>query len=356
VAQLGILQKKGVIAIDNAKDGMYTLRQRWHFNLNDNIFMSRITLKELAERANTSIRSVNRALKGQSGVGKDKRAEILKLASELAYTPNIAARNLRMQRSSFVGILGGNYGNNIHTRRLHMLVQKLEENNYFPLLGTVPENLEATSQIFREWAGFVNYVIVLGGLKPEVLKEFEKMPQHFILIDNDIDMNTCSRLLVDRSSGIKDGILHLAKNGRKKLARCGDIATRQLGLHKAFKELQNDKKVDFIHFESKSNFEDGFAIGDKLMGSGADAVFFDTDRMALGFLKYAWKNGIKIPEDISVIGFDDDPFDTQSCPALSTVAHPIEEINNKIIELIEQNAKTGEDFVFSTKFINRESV
>ncbi|MCK4981643.1 MAG: substrate-binding domain-containing protein, partial [Victivallaceae bacterium] len=82
----------------------------------------------------------------------------------------------------------------------------------------------------------------------------------------------------------------------------------------------------------------------------------DTDRMALGFLKYAWKNGIKIPEDISVIGFDDDPVGTQSCPALSTVAHPIEEMNNKIIELINRKVKTGESFVFSTKFINRESV
>ena len=196
----------------------------------------------------------------------------------------------------------------------------------------------------------------MSSLKPEVLREFEKMPQHFILIDNNIDTELCSRLLIDRSTGIKDGILHLAKNNRRKLARCGNIATRELGLRKAFKELRNRKKMDFVYLEASPNFEEGFAIGDKLMASGADAVFFDTDRMALGFLKYAWKNGIKIPEDISVIGFDDDPVGTQSCPALSTVAHPIEEINNKIIELIEQNAKDGKDFVFSTKFINRESV
>jgi len=335
---------------------MYTLRQRWLFDLNGNIFMSRITLKELAERANTSIRSVNRALKGQDGIGKDKRAEILNLASELGYTPNIAARNLRLQRSNFIGILGGNRGNNIHLRRLHMLVQELEEHDYFPLLAMQPEDVETVTQVFREWAGFVNHIIVFNSLKPEVLKEFEKMPQHFILVDNNIDSNVCSRLLIDRSNGIKDGILHLAKNKRKKLARCGDISSRQLGLKKAFKELQENNKIDFIHFESKSNFEDGFAIGAKLMASGADAVFFDTDRMALGFLKYAWRNGIKVPEDISVIGFDDDPIGLQSCPALSTVAHPIKEINNKIIELIEQNAKGGEDFVFSTKFINRESV
>lgn len=318
--------------------------------------MSQITLKELAEKANTSIRSVNRALKGQSGVGREKRDEILKLASELGYTPNIAARNLRLQRSNFVGILSGNLSNNVHIRKLYDLVRKLEEHGYFPLLSMEPRDVEAASQMFREWAGFVNYVVVLGSLTPEVLREFEKMPLHFILIDNNIDTDACSRLLIDRSTGIKDGILHLAKNNRSKLARCGDISSRELGLKKAFKELQSRKKMDFVYLEAPSNFKDGFAIGDKLMASGADAVFFDTDRMALGFLKYAWKNGIKIPEDISVIGFDDDPVGTQSCPALSTVAHPIEEINNKIIELIEQDAREGKDFVFSTKFINRESV
>jgi LacI family transcriptional regulator, galactose operon repressor len=318
--------------------------------------MAQITLKELAEHANTSIRSVNRALKGQNGLGKDKRAEILKLASELGYTPNIAARNLRLQRSNFVGILSGNPINNVHLRRLYNLVQKLEEHDYFPLLSMEPQDVEMASQMFREWSGFVNYVIILGSLKPEVLAAFEKMPQHFVLIDNEMPSENCSRILIDRSTGIKDGILRLAKNNRKKLARCGDIHSRQLGLKKAFNELQDSKKIDFVYFESESNFEDGFAIGDKLMASGADAVFFDTDRMALGFLKYAWKTGIKIPEDIAVIGFDDDPIGVQSCPALSTVAHPIEEMNNKIIELIEQNVKTGEDFVFSTKFINRESV
>ena len=78
--------------------------------------MSQITLKELAEKADTSIRSVNRALKGQSGLGKDKRAEILKLASELGYTPNIAARNLRLQRSNFVGILSSSLTNNVNLR------------------------------------------------------------------------------------------------------------------------------------------------------------------------------------------------------------------------------------------------
>lgn len=318
--------------------------------------MTQVTLKELAERANTSIRSVNRALKGEDGVGEGKRAEILKLASELGYVPNVAARNLRLRRSNFVGILSGNPANTVHMRKLYNLVRKLEENGYFPLLGMEPRDAEGALRIFREWSGFVHYVVVMGGLKAAVLKELEQLPQHFIMVDNEADIKNCSRLLVDRSTGIKDGILHLARNGRSRLARCGNIPSRQAGLKKAFEELRNKKKMDFVYFDSACDFEDGFAVGDKLAASGVDAVFFDTDRMALGFLKYAWKNGISIPDDIAVIGFDDDPMDIQSCPALSTVSHPIDEINATIIELVEQDAASGGDFVFPTRFINRESV
>ena len=318
--------------------------------------MAQITLKELAERANTSIRSVNRALKGQSGIGKEKREEILKLARELGYTPNIAARNLRLQKSNFVGIISGGLSNNVHERKLYNLVKKIEERGYFPLLSMPPKDIENASQLFREWAGFVNYVIILGGVAPEIIKTLENMPQHFILFDTETPMKGCSRLLIDRSNGIKDGILYFGKSGRKKLARCGDISSRESGLKKAFNELQEEQKMEYVYFDSCSNFENGLKVGDDLMASGADAVFFDTDRMALGFLKYAWLNNIKIPEDIAVIGFDDDPMGLQSCPALSTVAHPIEEMNNKIIELIEQQSSQEETFVFSTKFINRESV
>ena len=318
--------------------------------------MAQITLKELAERANTSIRSVNRALKGQEGLGEKKRAEILKLASELGYTPNIAARNLRLQRSNFVAVLSSNAHDNVHLRKVNDLVVKLKQRGFFPLLSMQPQSTEEAGQMLREWSGLVKYVVVLGSLKPEVLAACEKMPLHFILIDCAEHSKSCSRLLIDRSNGIRDGILCLGRSGRRKLARCGDIANRQDGLEKAFRELKENEKMDYVFFESPASFDEGLSIGDKLVESGVDSVFFDTDRMALGFLKYAWKNNIRIPEDIAVIGFDDDPMGLQSCPSLSTVAHPIEEMNNKIIELIENNAESGEEFVFSTKFIRRESV
>ena len=73
-------------------------------------------------------------------------------------------------------------------------------------------------------------------------------------------------------------------------------------------------------------------LGPRIMESGADAVFFDTDRMALGFMNYAAAHHIPIPERIAVVGFDDDNSGHMIYPALSTVAHPIEELNRAVIE------------------------
>ena len=73
--------------------------------------------------------------------------------------------------------------------------------------------------------------------------------------------------------------------------------------------LANQESIDFFRAaQSRRALEDGFAAGDAIMRSGADAVFFDTDRMALGFYRYAWAHRIRIPDDISVVAFDDDPF------------------------------------------------
>jgi len=105
-----------------------------------------------------------------------------------------------------------------------------------------------------------------------------------------------------------------------------------------------------------NNFEDGYKFGEKLVKSKADAVFFDTDRMAFGFLKYAWEKGVRIPDDIAVVGFDDDPWGSFSCPSLSTVAHPIAEVNEKIVELAEQRSSAPSTVIFPTKFIKRQSV
>ncbi|MDD2478807.1 MAG: LacI family DNA-binding transcriptional regulator [Victivallaceae bacterium] len=317
--------------------------------------MGNVTLKKIAELSEVSIRTVSRALKNHPGVKPETGQRVLELAERLGYTPNIAARNLRLNHSNVVGIImSSNYSNNVAIRKVNDLQKQLEGEGLFPLLGHLPKETEDLRQILQEWAGLVSTVVFLNWrsqLNPAVV--LYGLPQQFIFVDipNISDFHS---LTIDRSRGIRNGIAHLVESGRRRIARCGNIPNRESGFMQAFNDYA-DKEVKHFYFEAPSMFNDGIELAPQLIFNDIDAVFFDTDRMAYGFLKYCWQHAIAVPQQIAVIGFDDDPWGEYSCPALSTVAHPIADINEEIVELALNPAKPQKK-EFPTRFIKRESV
>ena len=180
-----------------------------------------------------------------------------------------------------------------------------------------------------------------------------KLPLQCIFVDIPADFGHC--MVIDRAPGIYDGIRYLLDHGCSRLARCGDISSRDAGFNAALQGLTS-RSIIHHHYRLPTDFENGFKIGDELIANRHDAVFFDTDRMAFGFLKYCWKNSVRIPEDIAVIGFDDELWDICSCPSLSTVAHPTAEMTAAISELVRNPATETRRLHFKTRFIPRESV
>ena len=320
--------------------------------------MPAATLKKLSEITGISIRSVNRALHGDPGLSEEKRRLILETAARIGYTPNIAARNLRLKRNNFVGIIVPNTGSNAETssitsRKISELQKKLEQDGFFTLLGINTDRPEDLRNILREWVGLVSTVIFFTWDSRWKSVGLDKLPLQYVFVDLPADFG--HRMMIDRAPGIYDGIRFLLDRGCSRLARCGNISSRDNGFNAALKDLTG-RTIVHRHYEIESNFEDGFAIGPELAEKHYDAVFFDTDRMAFGFLKYCWKNRISIPEDIAVIGFDDERWDLCSCPSLSTVAHPTEEMIAAISELVRSPKSERLCLHFKTRFIRRESV
>jgi DNA-binding LacI/PurR family transcriptional regulator len=315
------------------------------------------TLKEIADVSGTSVRSVTRALKGQPGLSAEKRLAIVQIAKDLGYVPNIAARNLRMRQSNFIGIVVPMTQHEVHQRRLADLQTRLEVEGMFPLMGNLckPKELH---QMLREWTGIVNTVIFLAWdrkLNSEsLLKGFN---QNYIFIDCEGGMNQRDiTISVDRQAGIKQGIAQLVASGCQRIAYCGcNMPNRMSGFNSALEAVNSDKTKKLFIKTKQIDFADGYQVAPEIMQSQADAVFFITDRLAMGFLKYAYEHNIRIPDDIAVIGFDDDQPGRYSCPALSSVAHPISEINKKIIELIVTKNFMTKEFSYKTVYIQRES-
>ena len=316
-----------------------------------------ITLKQLAELSGVSIRTVSRVLKNQAHVQEEKRNLILALAREYKYVPNMAARNLRLNCSRFVGILCSDVPYEIFHQKLQDLESRLETRGYYPTIACCDGSAAQMKKIFSDWAGLVDFVVVslfdvpVPKDLPELLKQYSMTP---IYVDQEQDFPG-HHLSIDRTSGIKDAISVLIRMKKKRILRCGLLQSRENGLLQAFAETPQENRPELIRLEDLSTFENGYRYGKQIMESGADAVFFDTDKMALGFLNYAAENGIVIPDKLSVIGFDDDISGRIIFPSLSTVAHPTEELNQAILAIIDEKPAAPVKKEFPTKFIRRAS-
>ncbi len=315
--------------------------------------MAQITLKQLSELSGLSIRTVSRVLKNQANVVPEKRELILKLAEQYHYIPNMAARNLRLQKKSFVGILSTNFQVEVFLQKINDLERRLFSAGYYPILGRPDNSSSDFRKMMQDWSGVMDYVVAFE-IPPHLMEAaLNDLPLNFIFVDKMQPEH--HSLMIDRAGGICEAIKHLIRSGRKKILHCGNNVSRKEGVSRAFAELGDSFGAERMFLEREAEFADGYSSGPSIIRKKPDAVFFDTDRMAAGFLKYAAEQHILIPDDIAVIGFDDDLICRMSAPALSSVAHPIAEINTEIVSILTHNPEKKIQKTFPTRFILRES-
>lgn len=310
------------------------------------------TLKDIADRAGMSIRSVRRSLAGEPGVSDETRKSVNEIAAQLGYVPNIAARNLRMRHNSFVGIVRAANPAEVYRRRETDLIRRLGEAGYHPLIGVMPRTAAELDELTRHWAGVVDHWVWQSPPSPEVAAKIPSLTGKSIMVDAEPVGPRCAGLAIDRGAGIVEAVNALLKSGRKHIIRCGRRGNQRDGFDLAL--AGSNVKHGFLAV-SDCEFENGYAAAPEILASGADAVFFDVDRMAFGFLRYAWEKKIEIPRRIAVVGFDDEPFGRYSTPTLSSVAQPINDLNAAVLSLLEKGFEQDVRLRFPTTFVPRES-
>ncbi len=311
-----------------------------------------VTLKDLAAASGLSIRSVRRALAGESGVSQEAREKICRLAGRMGYVPNVAARDLRTGRATFVGLLTSPQDSDVARRRTQDLIDRIGGLGLHTLAAIRPDSADAMRELARKWAGMVGWVIFASPPPADVEAVLPECNASFIIIDGKHTYPNVTALQIDRAPGIGEAVQHLIASGRKNIWRCGNLSGRKKGFEQAFRQAENTIRHGTI-IPAGGTFADGYNTGDEILQSRADAVFFDVDRTALGFLRYAHEHHVRVPEDIAVVGFDDDQAGRYSTPMLATVAQPIAEINLAVLELIQKGETAQQKF--PTHLVLRES-
>ena len=331
---------------------------------------TKVTIQDIARQAQVSPSTVSRVLSGNAPVAAVKREAVLSAIEDLNYRPNVFAQSLASGQSLTIGVLTQRFGNPFYDGILSGILQTLEPTPYSPIFGdgrwqTAVEKRALQTLIDRQ----VDGLIVVGGLSPEeeMLAYAQQVP--LIVAAREIPGMLAQCLAVDNKKAAYEATRYLLEMGHHHIAHISapiyyhgpitDVYQRYLGYVQALTEAGIEPDPQLV-VEGDLSRQSGLMALEKLVGRERPftAIFAANDQMAVGVRLGLYRRGLRVPEDVSLIGFDDEPTTAYLTPPLTTVRQPAVELGQAaaqaIIDLI--NGSQQPFAPFHTELIIRESV
>jgi len=326
----------------------------------------RITIQDIATKANVSKSTVSRVLNDTTPVAPDKETAVLAAMAELNYQPNIFARGLAGGQSLTIGALTQNIGSAFYDAIMSGIISGLKGSSYSPIFADGrwhAEEEQKSLQTLLERR--VDGIIIVGGTLTgaELVKLNEQVP--VVIAAREIPELQERCLFADNFQAAYDVTRYLIEAGHRHIAHIKGMATHQdtnrrfdgyvQAHHDAGVEINQDLVV-----EGNFRRQSGLLAVETLLTRGQPftAIFSANDQMASGARLALFRHGIRVPEDISLVGFDNQPDSAYMTPPLTTVRQPAAELGeaaaNYMLHLIKKKPFTPP--TFSTKLVIRESV
>ncbi len=331
---------------------------------------NQITIKDIARELGISPSTVSRALKDHPDISQETKRVVNELATKYNYKPNIIALSLRSQRSNVIGVVIPEIVHYFFSSVISGVEEVANAHGYSVMISQSGEDFN------REVAAcdvFLNSIIdgILVSVSKETndyshFRKFEDEGIPIVFFDRIIEEIHSDRVIIDDFDGAYQAAEHLIIQGRRKIVHFSGPQNRLIGqnrLNGYLKAMRDngvviDEKL-IIHCDT---FQSALVETQKLIESGIkfDSIFTVNDFTAAGVIKILTRNGIRIPQDVSVVGFGDDQTSMMVEPTLTTVSQPGYEMGKKAMEqLIRRITQTRQDppvtEILKTQLIVRES-
>ena len=292
-----------------------------------------VTIYDLARKLNISIATVSRALKDDPVVSKKTKKKIADLAEEMGYRSNHFARNLRNQRTNTIGVIVPRLNSYFMSTVIAGIESVANKEGYNLIISQSSESFEKEMASAKTmFNNRVDGLLVSLAYDTEDLTHFDsffkrKIP--LIFFDRVVEHENCTNILIDNRKAAYEATAHLIKQGCKKIVHITATPKRNVYVDRlqGYKQALADNDIsfqdDYVIISNLSQ-EAGVVAADQIlkMNPLPDAVFVANDNCAVGCMLAIKQAGIKIPQDMAFVGFNNDPVSKVIEPNLTTINYP----------------------------------
>lgn len=329
------------------------------------------TLSSIAERTGYSITTVSRVLSGQAAKNRisDKaRAEIMKEAQRCNYSPNIIARNLRTNKTNTIGLILPSVANPYFAELSSVVISEAHRNGYTTIVTDSMENEDnQKANIAMLLSRRVDGIIAAPcGDNPELLEEINKTNIPVVLVDRPFKDSHLPHVTTNNYSGGFEATNALIRNGHRRIACIQGAKSSVPNMKRVAGYMDALKRVGLqgnaIVVGNEFSLQNGYLETKLLLNSNPlpTAIFTLSNTIGLGAIKAIREAGLRIPEDISLIAFDNNIYMDYLVPAITRINQPVEEMAKLAVKLLFESIESGKrlstQIELAPELISRDSV
>ena len=330
-----------------------------------------LTLKDIARKAGVSRSTVSRVINNHPSVSDEVRQRVNQIIQSTGFHPNVAARSLAMRRTHMVGLVlprtVSSFYSDPYFPRLTQGIAKACNQHHFTLGLFLVSTKEDEEKIFNSVIrrGLLDGILLQSGEYGDpMIDDLCRADIPLVLAGRPFSNGDISFIDIDNVDAAHQAVAHLINLGYQRIGTiCGSANNtvsidRKTGYMNALTEAGHPIIEELI---AKADFSEvsGYHAMQRLLPANPDAVFAASDAMALGAIRAVQENGLKVPQDIAFVGFDDLPMTSMVNVRLTTVRQPVVDFGyaafELLLDLIRNGTEPARNVILETELVVRES-
>ena len=326
------------------------------------------TIIDVAKDSGVSVATVSRVVNGNYPVREKTRLKVEDAIKKLEYVPNLQARELNMQRSSSIGVVVPSFDNMFFAEVLDGIEEHLRQSSYSLLLACAQNDAAREEECVRDFiTRNVSGVIVVSPNTEMAVSDFyentaARLP--LVFVNSAREVTGISYVTSDQSSGARAALEHLFHYGHERILFVqGENSDSYRIKEKVYRSVMQERgtfhEADIVNIGEGNRIETVentmFILMDMMLGFAPTAIFCCNDLMAMGALNACQRMGRRVPQDISLIGYDNTALSRYTAPNLTTVDQHMGDLGREAARLMLTKIEDGvtENVVLANTVVER---